>query len=408
MKYFLLILVSLVTLSARIKAQEQKSSPSLTLDGYLSFMPSLYNAGDSSLWQVVLHNRMNINGYISDNFNFSVQFRNQIIAGDFVKLMNAENGFKKENYFLPFTYKNTFGEEYLISSAIDRLWVQYTHNNLEIKLGRQRINWGQTFVWNPNDIFNTYNFFDFDYPERPGADAIRIQYYTSNTSSLDLALKIDSSGYPTGAGMYRFTKWNTEFQVLAGYYSKANKLVISDTLPAFKWDTKDLAAGFGLSAGVGTVSIRSEMSYLFSVLENNDSTNQFLASLTVDYTLGSNTSMMFEFFYNSKVQLSGSSFFGLYEGSQDVKTLSFTRYNIFGQVTYPILPILNGTLAGMYFFDNDFTGFYAGPTADLSLEDNLTLTAVFQLFYYKLNNPYTGQDEWFNSNFIFLRLKWNF
>jgi hypothetical protein len=263
-------------------------------------------------------------------------------------------------------------------------------------------------VWNPNDIFNTYNFFDFDYPERPGADAIRIQYYTSYTSSLDMALKIDSSGYLTGAGMFRFTKWNTEFQMFAGYYSNSNKLIVSDTLPAFNWDIKDLASGFGLSAGVGTVSIRSELSYLYSVLEGNDSTNQLLTSITVDYTLGSKTSMMFEFFYNSNVQLSGSSFFGLYEENQNVKTLSFTHYNIFGQVTYPVLPILNVSVSGMYFFDEDLTGIYAGSSIDLSLSDNLTLTSVLQAFTFKFENPYTGNKEWLTNSFLFLRLKWNF
>ena len=118
--------------------------------------------------------------------------------------------------------------------------------------------------------------------------------------------------------------------------------------------------------------------------------------------------MMFEFLYNDNVQPAGASFLGLYEGSQNVKTLSFTRYNIFGQVSYPILPILNGTLAGMYFFDDNLIGFFTGPSAELSLGDNLTLAAFFQIFAYKFENPYTAKQEWINSNFAFLRLKWNF
>ncbi|HVB02111.1 MAG TPA: hypothetical protein VNE41_00190, partial [Chitinophagaceae bacterium] len=27
------------------------------------------------------------------------------------------------------------------------------------RLGKQRINWGKTLVWNPNDWFNTFNLF---------------------------------------------------------------------------------------------------------------------------------------------------------------------------------------------------------------------------------------------------------
>ena len=52
--------------------------------------------------------------------------------------------------------------------------------------GRQRINWGQTFVWNVNDVFNAYSYFDFDYKERPGRmlfvfNSIRIILLPSNS-----------------------------------------------------------------------------------------------------------------------------------------------------------------------------------------------------------------------------------
>ena len=408
MKFTFLIAAFLLFTSSQTKAQENKSPSACEVNGYISTMPSLYWNKDSSLWQVLLLNRLNFNLYPANNFIASIQLRNQIVAGDFVGLMNIEEGFSKENYFLPLTFQQVLGDQWLLSSSIDRIWLQYTWNKFEIKIGRQRINWGQTFVWNPNDIFNTYNFFDFDYPERPGADAMRMQYYTSYTSSLDFAAKIDSSGNITGAGLFRFTRWNTEFQFLAGYFSSSNKLILPGTLADFVWKTEDLVIGSGLSAGIGTVSLRGEISYFYSVQEKNDSTDQLLTSLAVDYTLGSKTSMMFEFFFNNNVQLSNISFFTMYGGSQNVKTLAFTRYNIFGQVTYPIIPILNGTLAGMLFYDKGLMGFFVGPSIDLSLSDDLTLGMVCQIFTFRYENSYTTKKEWLNSNFAFLRLKWNF
>ncbi|MEZ4983057.1 MAG: hypothetical protein R2769_16025 [Saprospiraceae bacterium] len=60
---------------------------------------------------------------------------------------------------------------------LDRLFVQYTYKQFEARLGRQRINWGISTIWNPNDIFNAYNFSDFDYEERPGSDAMLLKYY---------------------------------------------------------------------------------------------------------------------------------------------------------------------------------------------------------------------------------------
>src|SRR5210317_1168395 len=93
---------------------------------------------------------------------------------------------------------------YALTTTIDRLWLQFTFGNLEIIAGRQRINWGQTLVWNPNDIFNSYSYFEVDYPERPGSDALRFQYYTGDASTIEVAAKIDSAKQVTAAGYFRF------------------------------------------------------------------------------------------------------------------------------------------------------------------------------------------------------------
>jgi hypothetical protein len=399
-------------------AQEAEKMNKYSLGGYISGMPSImwmkytdFFTGetiDSSAWQVLLHNRLNFSFYPTENITIGLQIRNQLIGGEFVRAAQFENGFTKENYFLPLTFYQTLGDQYLLSISIDRLFLKYTYNNLEITAGRQRINWGQTFVWNPNDIFNSYNFFDFDYPERPGADALRIQYYTSYSSSIDLAAKVDSAGKITGGGLFRFTKWNTEFQLLAGYFSHSNKLVISDTLRAMEWEDQDIVGGLGFSGAIQNLSIRSELSYFYSLREDENVDNQFLASITFDYTFSNQTALLFEFFYNSNVQLTGTSFLSFYAGTQNVKTLTFTKYNFFGQVTYPVIPILNATLASMYFTDDNLAGYFLGPNMDLSLGDNLTLSAYFQFFSYKIKSSFTHNDKWSNSNFAFLRLKWNF
>jgi hypothetical protein len=400
MKLPLIILVLCLT-KPFLKGQSSSSTPDIALNGYVSVMPSFYLTKDSVLWQVLLHNRLNLEVTINKNIGFTAGMRNQLIGGDFIGLMEFDDGINRENYFMPLSYRKKLGNDFMLLSEIDRLSVNLLFNKLEIHIGRQRINWGQTFVWNPNDVFNTYNFFDFDYPERPGSDAIRIQYYTGNTSLADVAVKLDSAGYFTAGGLFKFTRWNTEFQVLAGYYS--NKTY--GTVPGFSLTTEDVFAGLGFSTGINTVSIRSEATYLYSVQEDNDSTNQFLFSTTVDYALSGNLGMMFEFFFVNNVQ-STSSVFGLYGGTQNVKNLAFAKYNLFAQASYPFTPIISGTLGGMYFYDKDISGFYAGPSLELSLGDNLSLSTIWQIFAFK--NPYSAGKDWLNINFGFLRLKWNF
>lgn len=416
-KYFSITLF--IFLFHILAAQESDKVSSLDFHGYISGMPSLFwmkikddSTGvktDSSAWQVLLHNRLNLDWYPSERISGSIQFRNQIIAGEFIKAAQIDNGFVKENYFLPLTFQYKFADQYLLSLGIDRVWLQYTYNKLEVKFGRQRINWGQTFVWNPNDLFNSYNPFDFDYVERPGADAIRVQYYMSYTSSIDLALKVDKDGNITTAGLCHFNKWNTDFQIMGGYFSQTNKQIIEyDTLNfAIEWEDKDLVGGFGFSGAISNLSIRGELSYFYSI-KDDPSKDLLLTSLALDYSFKNQTYLMFEFFYNSNVQLLSSSFLNFYGGTQNVKTLTFTKYNAFGQFTYPINPIINTTLAGMYFFDKDLTGFYVGPSAEFSLSNNLSLSAFFQFFAFKYENPLTRKKEWLKSNFAFLRLKWNF
>ena len=405
-----LILLFLLLFSQIGTSQDNSRLSSIDFHGFISGMPSIFWMEDSSAWQVLLHNRLNFDWYPSERISGSVQFRNQLIAGEFVEITPIENGFNKENYFLPLTYQSKFSDQYLLSLSIDRIWIQYTYNNLEVKLGRQRINWGQTFVWNPNDLFNSYNFFDFDYVERPGADAIRVQYYTSFTSSIDLAAKIDSSGKVTAGALFHFSKWNTDFQILGGFFNQEKQLVFNlDTLNlTINQEDKDLVGGLGFSGAINNLSIRGELSYFYSLLDNVDTKNLLLTSLVFDYAFPDQTSLMFEFFYNSNIQLPASSFLSFYGGTQNVKTLTFTKYNAFGQVSYPLNPIINTTLAGMYFFDKDLHGLFVGPSVDLSIGDNLSLAAFFQFFAFNYENPVTKKKEWSKSNFAFLRLKWNF
>jgi hypothetical protein len=416
MKKLILILCLAVPVASGLKSQESTSSK-VELSGYLSGMPSIIlmyipepgrdSYQDSILWQGLIHNRINIDWYPSASLTGSVQIRNQFIAGNMIEETESDQYFYTDGYALPLTFKKAFSDKYFLSMSIDRAWIQYTYKNFEIRAGRQRINWGQTFVWNPNDLFNSYNFFDFDYPERPGADAFRLQYYPNYNSAIDLAVKADSSGDITGGGLYRFTKWNTEFQILGGYFQKSNERKMLDG-SSVRWDDRDLIAGLGFSAGIKSVSLRGEMSYLHSVKEGVDSTNQFMTSLTVDYTLSNQLGMMFEVLYVNNILHYAYSFEGLYRGNQSIKTLAFTKYNLFGQISYPVIPILTISAGGMYFFDEDLQGVFLGPSIELSLGNNLMLSSYYQFFTYQTVDQLNQKDRWVYMNYGFLRLKWNF
>ena len=83
---------------------------------------------------------------------------------------------------------------------------------------RQRVNWSQTLIFNPNDIFNGYSFFDFDYPEKAGSDAVRLYYYPSVVSVIEVAAKLNRFGQLSAAALHRFNVSGWGVQVLGDRY----------------------------------------------------------------------------------------------------------------------------------------------------------------------------------------------
>ena len=156
-----------------------------TIGGYLSSVNTAMFEKPSSVWynDYLLHNRVNTGITSGSKFSASFEFRNRFFSGDMVQMtpgFDISTGFDKG--LMDLTWNIASGGSYLLNVTADRAWVDYNSGKLQVRVGRQRINWGQALVWNPNDIFNVYSFFDFDYDERPGSDAVRIQYYTSPSS----------------------------------------------------------------------------------------------------------------------------------------------------------------------------------------------------------------------------------
>jgi hypothetical protein len=410
-------------------SQNDEKLKNWELNGYISNMQSVMfeNLDDSWLTENLLHNRLNFRWNISEKLAFSIELRNRFIYGDLIRFdqmikdiedqldidsissitslfgidpLNMNSGLTGfDNYVNQIDGDNGIadlslllakGKTYLLNVFFDRLWFQYTINNLEITAGRQRINWGQTFVWNPNDIFNTYNFFDFDYPERPGSDAIRIQYYPGFTSTIEAAIKLDSAEKITTAALYRFNKWNYDIQLLGGVLN-----------------SEDFVAGLGWSGNIKAASFRGELSYFHPRDNFKDTTGLLFASVSSEYVFKNSLMIQVEALYRQLPEdYNVSDFSEFYSGTLSVKKLSFTEYNIFSQATYPVTPLLNATLGGMVFL-GEISGYYIGPSLSYSLMDNLDFSSYFQIFNGKFPDS-EGIKHKQKFNLAFLRLKMSF
>jgi hypothetical protein len=398
MKFLILLLFSILLcndlLSQEPHQDENAPKSSIDLRGYLSNMQSVMISDVQETWinDNLFHNRLNFYWYYGKKLTASIQFRNRFMYGQTLETNpDYATSIDNEKNFLDLSL-NIFNEKsFFLNSSIDRLYLQYTAGKIVFTAGRQRINWGQTMVWNPNDVFNVQNFFDFDYPEKPGSDAVRIQYYPDYTSSFELAAKLDHESKLTAAGYYRFNTLGYDLQFLAGILSEA-----------------DVFGGIGWAGDIEGAGFRGEMSY-FHPLENpGDTSGLFITSLSLDYSFSNSFYLQFEALYNMKPEGSRTtSFYDYYQGTLDVKKLSFSEWNFFLQGSYPFTPLLNASLSCIYF--PEVKGFYAGPSITYSLKDNAELSLISQIFNGEFPGTTAQPDMERTSIFFgFLRYKFSF
>jgi hypothetical protein len=373
-----------------LSAQEKSSIFSnMELNGYIKYMNTSTFAKIDSTWLIdnLLHNRLNFSWYISNSVTLKISSRNRLISGDQLEINpNYAESLALDTGYLNFLTNNVAsGESYVLTTTFDRAFLEYNYNNITVSVGRQRINWGQTFVWNPNDIFNSYSFFDFDYEERPGSDAIRVQYYLNSTAVSEAVVKLDQNNNITAAGLYRFNKWGYDIQFMGGII-----------------DTTDYVVGMGWSGSIKKMGFNGELSYFYPQDRTENASGDLIASAGANYSFNSSLSVTFEGNYNSfadKIDITNLT--DLFAAPLSVKTISLSRFSWFGQMSYAVNPLLSTSLAVMYLPSLD-NGYYVMPSIQYSLQNNLELSVVAQRFRLAFNEDASA------VNLLFVRLRWSF
>jgi hypothetical protein len=388
MKFALLLLCGWLSFHPGLLMAQEEENPEASFNGYLKFLQTINYQDVRDQWLIdnLIHNRLNFKYMPGEHFRFTAELRNRFFYGDFVRTFPGYDSLiGSDNGVVDLSFNIVQGNSFLLNSTIDRLYFDYTAGKWQVRFGRHRINWGQNLVWNPNDVFNAYSYFDFDYEERPGTDALRVQYFTGTTSSAEFIYQLgESLDDMSFMGLYRFNRWGYDLQFLGGTVKT------------------DVVLGTGWSGQIGGGGFRGEITYFHPKEQLDEAEGQLVASISGDYTLPSSLYLHAGFIYNSAGATGKPGTINpgiLLETS--AKYLTLSRMNLFGQVSYRFTPLLYGSIASIV---NPFDGsFFAAPSLTYSIGDNTELLMIAQIFEGEPGSEFGGVGK-----LLYFRAKWSF
>ncbi len=380
-----MLLMPFMGLFSAVSAQTEKPK-SWVLSGYVKNLQSVYDLQglDQLLLDNLIHNRINFRWYADDHLTVRIEARNRLFFGNLVSLNpNFSSQIEQANNDqIDLSVHWMDRPSALLNSTLDRAYVQYAKGKFEASLGRQRINWGINTVWNPNDIFNAFSFTDFDYEERPGSDAALVRYYLGTNSSLEAAVNLgDTWSSRVAALLFKWNMWQYDFQFLNG------------------WANGDYVIGGGWAGNIKDAGFKGEWTSFLPAQDNQSSSHAL--SLAIDYVFAKGLYLNVGYLFNSNGQTEGT-LQDLFAFELSAKNLYPFRHALLLQTSYPITPLINGSIAWI-FSPGASRPLFVNPTLTISVAQNWDLDLVGQLSWNKEGSRYRSP---FNAGFM--RVKMSF
>ncbi|MGB0368392.1 MAG: hypothetical protein ACPGD8_03240 [Flavobacteriales bacterium] len=386
--------------STKTKKPKVKFSDIVSFNGYLKNLNIVSFSGNPLIGnsnEQFLHNRLNLRIYPAKGLTIGAELRTRFFyAGSTATTPAAKTAMDIDPGLIDMTWNigNNSNPVHL-NTTMDRLWIGWGNDKVDIRAGRQRINWGINTAWNPNDIFNAFSFVNFDYEERPGSDAVRFQYFGKNMSGFEIAVAPQQTWkQSTAAFMYKFNAKSYDFQFIAGQYRT------------------DITAGFGFAGNAGNASLKGEIQWFGPYEGFVDSTHTVTASVSTEYSFRNALVIGGSLLFNSNGidDANPAALATFFSGSAlTAKNLMPTKYNAFFSLSYPATPLISISFSAMYGYGPNLL--FLSPGFTYSIVENWDIMLTGQLFFSEfpeltdvgLSSKYQNV-----SNSVFLRLKWAF
>ncbi len=355
--------------------------------GYIKSMPYLQFSGISNevYFNNLIHNRINFAWFANNSLTFAIEGRNRVFAGETIKNYPLLIQFlERDQGYADLSKVWVSGNSWALHTIIDRLYIDFKTGNWQVRAGRQRINWGVTMVSNPNDLFNTYSFFDFDYTERPGSDAIRVQYFPNGMSRLEIAVNpAENANETVLAGLWALNFRGYDIQTIAGIFKNR------------------LALGGGWAGNIGATGFKGEFTFFYDLeKEVNVSAANLVATISIDHLFSNGLFGFAEILYNGGFNRKPELIFDINQPLR-ADNIFLSEYAATLSFTYPFSPILNGSVALMYMPDLDAA--FISPSISWSIYTNFDLQFVSQVFRGSRNSVFNEA-----GTALYFALNWSF
>lgn len=419
--FSVLVLVQSLAVAAPIPGLEPAKS--WELDGYVKYMGTL-SYPDSSPDSVdhLLHQRFNFEYRFDNELRFNVSMRNRVFYGDSAKIPGYGDliGLDPGYWDMSTTWLDKNG--WVGNTQFDRAYIDWKPSELaggdwQARVGRFRINWAMSTLWNPNDIFNAYSIYDFDYEERSGADAVLVSRKLGFASSLDFVYNPNQDDKLTSyAARYltNIASWDLQFLIgksgfdhvigagFAGDIAGAGfRGEVSYFDPQYDYWHIEEAAPNGANTSI-TTAINPLVNGASLSSEPQRLEASSVATLEMDYSFTSARNWMVRgsVLHISAPTESDSALLYL-NLPLTARTLSFTNWTSYLELGFDISPLSRVTVSGSFYDDGSY--FY-GANMSYSLANDWTMLMVLQRFDGSSDSLFSQSA----STLGFVQLKWSF
>jgi hypothetical protein len=384
MKWVFTILFLTAAFTGAAQDSTGAKEPKWIWNGYIKNLETLNFDKDfkENISGNIIHNRINIKWKPSTGYTVAAELRNRIFWGEEVKYnpgfaAQLKNANEKVNLQTAWINKPSL----VAHTNIERLYFDYRTDEWNVRAGRQRINWGLTTTWNPNDIFNVYNFLDFDYEERPGVDGAKMQVRYNDYFNVEIAFVHTGKKDGSVAGLrYYLNKWGYDFQAVLGWYNEHPTI------------------GAGWAGSIKEAGFKGELQYY---VPPDDSISHMNFVLETDYMFKKGWYVNFSFLFNKS---------GLHKPVNNWKEVNLklspenlmpTRWNFIVTAAKEFTPLFNANMSVLYAPGTNL--FLLFPTLQYNIATNIDVNLVWQSFFADTQNKFQAV-----SHAAFLRMKWSF